>query len=196
MALTASDIQDRFFSEIGEDLGELARDHEVLGWFNDGLGRLPARHPKTATITWSASDESVPLPTDLVSLEAVRTADGVYVPKFLRWGSTLQFLDPATVGGSATIFYFARFPRVDGDNPSLCSPVGEDAAFSYARYRFFRKLAGSRADFRRYSTITGQSGIDVSDLEAIAERHRQDFVDSRAEMEEGELLEPATPYGD
>jgi len=197
MAATSTEIEARFFDEIGDDLGELARRAEVLSWFNDGVGRLPARFPKTAVITWAANDTSVNLPADLVSLESIRVADSSYrLPAHQRWGLTLQFLDAASSAGSATIFYFANYPRVTGSNPSVLSPVGEDACLSYARYRFYRKLAGSRADFRRYATVTGQSGVEVSDLEAIAERHRQDFVDARAEMEEGELLEPATFYGD
>lgn len=196
MPSTERELLDRFFDGIGRDIAELAREPEVLAWINEGIERLPARYPKAAAITWTAAASSVALPSDLVRFVRLDVNSGSYRQQYSVWGSALRFFDPLTASGSGTVFYFARFPRVTATEPSVVPALGEQAAIFYAQYRFFRKLAGSRADFRRYSTITGQSGLDVSDLDAVAERYHQDFLEARSEFEDTDLAEPATFYGD
>lgn len=187
--MTNQEFFDLFLEQVGDQISELVREPEVTRWGNAGMGRLPARYPLSVPIAWAAGDTEFLLPADFVKIESVRLDSGCALPSYQRWGQTLQFLDPAGAAGSGTLFYYGLFPML-GSNYDP-SPVVVDAALGYALYRFYRRMASSRADFRRYTTITGQAGLDVSDLETVAEGHRQDFVDARLELEEGELSEPA-----
>ena len=189
MAANAAEILERFFDEVGADVGELARDEEVIAWFNAGVARLPARYPRTASITWAGNASSITLPTDFSAFDRVEVTTGILYSHVI-WGSELRFFTPTSSSGAGTLFYYAHFPPVDGSNDSVLSPIGDEACLSYALFRFFRKLAASRADFRRYATITGQTGLDVSDLDAVAERYRQDYIDARQELEDGDFAQP------
>lgn len=195
MAASYEELQELFFDELGRDVGQLAREPEVCAWLNAGIGRLPARYPRTASVTWAEGASEVALPADFVKLDRVEVTSGLLQP-YTCWGTKLRFYDPLTVSGAGVVFYFSRFPSVSTSSASALPPAGDEAIVFYALWRFFRKIASARADFRRYSTITGQSGLDVSDLDAVAERYRQDFLDARAELEEDDFSAPATFFGE
>lgn len=195
MADTLAQLVARVQAELDTDLAALTNATEIGVNLNAGLSRLPARYQKTASITWLANAATVDLPADFIKLDAFLDTVGTGLPAHRIWNLKIVFLDPAGAAGGGTVHYFAHYPTMDGSHASLAPVQGDEAIVSYALYRFFRKISGSRADFRKYVSITGQSGLEVSDLDAVAERYRQDFVETRAELEEGDLAEPAAFFG-
>ncbi len=195
MPATIDNLTDRVLEDVGASVGELVRRYEIQGWLNIGVGRLPALYRLSTSFSWLANDGSIVLPSDFVKLDRLTVSTG-RLPAHTIWGGSLVFYDPATAAGSGTLFYCGYFPGVSASVASSLPPAGEDAIVSYALFRFYRKLASSRADFRRYTAITGQAGLEVADLDAVSERYRQDFLDARADLEEIELSEPTGFYGE
>jgi hypothetical protein len=78
-------------------------------------------------------------------------------------------------GGSATLYYGSRYPDVDNNDVSTMPPEADEAVVSFILARFFGRLASSRADFKRYSTITGQNGLELQDFLNLSDEHQRDF---------------------
>jgi hypothetical protein len=198
------DFVDFIKDELG-DVEQLVRDEQFIRWVNRGRARLGIVKAERAALTWAAGAAYVALPDDFERLDSVVPDPGVTMPRFFLVASTgdpaapeapyyLRFVDPSCVeAGTAAVYYGASYPDVTGAAPSTMPPLADEAAVSFALSRFFRRLAASRADFKRYATITGQSGIDVNDLTALADEHVREFEDARAELIGAE---PATFYSD
>jgi hypothetical protein len=176
------------------DLAVLATDAQILAWLNEGVRRFPGCAEKEASITWTSNSSNVQLPDDYVRLERLHTRQGC-LPPFDVLGKRLVFGDPLISGGNGILYYWGYFSPIVAGQPTGLPPVGEVAAVNYALSRFYRMLSGNRADYRRYATIAGQNGVDIGELDALAERHHQDFLEARDELENIEYGEPATFYG-
>lgn len=186
MAVELTDFADRVRAELGDDIGELITDEHISVWINDGKNRLGAMKPLSDTITWVEGDTTVALPTDYVNLSHIRIdSDTSYLPPYEIWNSTLHFLedDGASVGGSATVYYLGYFADITSSVASALPPAGDQACVSWACHRFFRRLANSRSEYRRYSTLLGQNGVTVDDLRELSAEYLQDFNDARAALE-------------
>ncbi len=157
--------------------------------------RLGPLDRRVKDITWDSGVKSIALPVDCAVVSDVEVSEG-HLPRWDEWGQTLRLRDATPSSGRAEVYYSSYF-----DIPSRFA-LGEDpttdaaglACVSYALSRFFRKLAGSRLDYRKYSTITGQSGVDAADLRDLADDHLSEFEQARSDLE---LLPPSSSfYGD
>lgn len=173
---------------VREELGEanvLATDQEIERWLNDGQDRLTQLRPVITTLSWAQAATTVTLPTDYVRPDRLVKSTG-FLPSYNFYGKQLVFNGDggAADAGTATLFYWARWPEVTSSADSILDPIGDQACVSYACYRFFKKLASSRSDYRQYATVTGANGVDISELDALSERHYTDFTDARDELHE------------
>lgn len=194
--MTLEEIREAVRDEIGA-LYELIRDEQVDRWANRGQAQLALRVGTKITLSWADGAASVSLPADCVAVDRLVSMT-TCLPEHVRIGGpvggSLAFLDPASVAaGEADLYYQADLAKITGSSASLGSSLADEAIISYALSRFYRRVAGSRADYRRYSTITGQNGVDVADLEDLADAHFRDFVDARERLVGSD---PATFYGD
>lgn len=186
MAVELTDFCDRVRAELGDDAGQLITDEHIQLWVNDGKNRLGAIKPLSGSITWAAEDASVALATGYVSLSHIRiSSDTLYLPPYEIWNTTLYFIedDGASVEGSATVYYLGYYADIDADNSSTLPPAGDQACVSWVCHRFFRRLANSRSEYRRYATLMGQNGVSVDDLRELSAEYLQDFNDARAALE-------------
>lgn len=173
---TLEEFRADFRSEVG-DAAQLAENPEIDRWFNAAQRKLGVYRPQTDTITWAAGATTVALPADFHHVEEFVPDDGTYaLPAHRVWAGQLAFNRAATSAGSGTLRYWATWPKVTGSQRSLLTQEADDVCLSYALYRFFKRLASSRSDYRRYSTITGSNGVDISELDALSERHYNDFT--------------------
>jgi hypothetical protein len=178
------------------DISELTTDEEVLGWLNQGVGRLPARYESSFPFTYVVGDQTITLPGDFIRFDRLELRNGYFGAYEVR-GKQLVTFDALKNAGDGVVYYLTNFPQLPPDGDGSALPLlAREAVVAYAQYKFFQKLASSRADFRRYVTITGQNGLDVSDMADLAERHRQDFVDALTEFEEQEDGQAVTFYGE
>lgn len=190
---TLDEIRRALLDQLG-DAADLVRDEQLDRWFNRGRQRLGIFDSKTATLTWNDGDASVDLPDDCVEVERFISEMGSFLPQYLVRRSTISFLQPARVtAGIGTLYYQAQYPDVTAAQESTMPRLADEAAISFAMARFYERIAGTRADFRRYATVTGQSGIDVRDLLDLANRHDADYADARQELAPNT---PASFYGD
>ncbi len=182
---------------LSSNLGELVRHPEILRWLNVGLARLGLLQKSTVDITWSADDTEVALPAGIRVVDAIDVSESSCLPAYRFWDEQLIFPDKAPADGEATVYYRHDYPMIAGAQGSELRPLGDDALIAYALSRFFARVAASRADFRRYVTVTGQSGIDVDDLIGLSDRYLADFEDAREVLQEDDRLgESETYYGD
>lgn len=180
---------EQFRQSVEDELGdvyELIRDGEVDRWVNRGRAQLGMRNQRRVIITWADGALSVVFPDGCVNpIRLVSTTGSVPPHTFtdLADGCTMEFLDPSNViAGQADLYYEEELPEVTSESPSGAPALADEAAISYALSRFFRRVAATRADFRRYVTITGQNGVDVQDLEALSDAHFRDFLDARERL--------------
>ena len=144
---------------------------------------------------WVSGVAFVQLPIDCVDVAGLQITSG-YLPAWDQWGNTLRLRENSTVAGTATVFYTAYFD-VATDDPTGVDPkldAASLAAVEYALAVFFRKVASSRADYIRFATITGQSGIDVQDFRDLANDHQLEFENARADLTANQPS--ASYYGD
>lgn len=182
-----------FKSELSPDLEAIAEQPDFERWINDGRTRLGYYVGNTATLTWSADDWTVSLPSDYCQFDSIEPDDGVIVPAWRVWRNKLRFDEQPTDAGTVTLFYLAFPAEITGAADSTMPDVLDQALISYALYRFYKWLAGSRADYRRYSTIAQGNAADVPQLLAAAAGHRQDFLEALDTF----LLEaPVSYFGD
>jgi hypothetical protein len=191
--LSLSDFVDAMKDELG-DAETLVRDEQFIRWVNRGRARLGLYQAKAVEIDWADGAASVALPADFARFDRIVPDPGTPLPSFVVLASSVSFLDPTCVtAGGAMLYYGARYPDVAGDTPSTMSGEADEAVLSFALGRFFRRVAATRADFTRYVTVTGQSGIEVTDLLDLATAHDRDFEQAKAELL---LAAPATFYSD
>jgi len=193
--VTLEEMLESFYVDAGltdEPLrAELAPEGNVERWLWQARLKIGVYEEKSATLWWEAGDTSLVLPPGLVRLGRIVQIEGC-LPAHDQWGLELAFRDgPATEGGSVQVYYESLFNVEPGGTP-MAESVGL-AYVSYALSRFFRALASSRSDFKRYTTVTGQAGIEAGDLQDLAREHLADFEGFRND------LAPSAPtlrYGD
>jgi len=187
--LGLSDFVDALTDELG-DAADLVRDEQLIRWVNRGQSRLGLTVGKTASLIWAGAASSAALPADCLQVDRLVPDPGFSLPVHVRSGSPvggeLLFLDPSCVSsGSATLYYRAELPPITGSSPSAASASSDEAIVSFALACFFRRIASTRSDFKRYVAITGQSGLEVSDLLALADEHYRVFADARIDSPPG-----------
>jgi hypothetical protein len=195
MALTQEQFRDAAVGDLGDELAALLDDADIDRWVNIGKDLLGPRVGKRADLTWAALDRSVNLPADFIKIARVKPQADVVMPAWQIHGLVMWFEAPegASEAGTADIFYWALYPDITSSVPSTLLRNEETAVVSYVLHRFYRKIASSRALFRRYSVITGQNGVDVEDLQAIAREHLLDFEEGAKDTEQPE---PVSYYGE
>lgn len=179
MSWTQSEFRQAFRDEVG-DAAQLIRDAQIDRWVNQAQARLGTYAQKTAAVTWTAGATSITVPADF--RDVVEFVGDDAIPTHRVWGGGIDFTRPAEWAGSAKLYYLGHWPRITTDTPSELPEEGNQACLSFALYRFFKRLASSRADYRRYSTITQANGVDIEELDDLSERHYNDFLDSRESM--------------
>ncbi len=184
MSWEVSDFVDAFIAEIGDDLSELVTPDRVMRWVNEGQSRLRFYRQQTASLSWLAGDVSIAAPTDFHHAEKFLPDTGsVGLPDHHAWGGALRFDSlGAAWGGSGTLYYWGKWPDITTSQPSLLPAIGDQACLSFALYRFFKRLASSRSDYRLYASLRQANGVTVQDLDAISERHLDDFNDARDDL--------------
>jgi hypothetical protein len=179
--------------------GDLAPEGDVERWLTQARLKIGPGARKIATVTWASEDTTIALPADCQSVSRIVADSGSVVPAYDEWGQVLALRSPAQSDGSATLFYCGYYePATDSSSVRSGDPSQDAAALAcieYALSRFFRKLAGSRVDYRRYSTITGQSGVDAQDLRDLSDDYLANFESAKADLavEQGA---PTSYYGD
>jgi hypothetical protein len=182
--------------ELGTDIAATFTDDEEYGrYLNQGQDRLGFYDEKTATLTWTSGDASEAFPSDYAKIDRIVPARGTTMPQHKAWGATLRFTDPdgAASDGEATLYYYASWPEITGAVSSSLPPVGDTAIVAFAAYRFLRRLATSRADYERYSTLVSSNGVDIAELRDLAQDHYDEFDDARQTLH---AEEPVSYYGD
>lgn len=167
-----------FGSDLSDELAQMADRPAFDRWINDGRSRLGYYVGATATLTWAVDDWTVDLPTDYCAFDDIEPDDGVTVPPFRVWRSQIRFDAKATSAGTATLFYTTLPDEITASADSTLPDVLDQALVSYALFRFFKWLATSRSDYRRYSTVAQGNAADVPQLLAAASGHRQDFIEA------------------
>ena len=182
MAFSQAEFVERFEIELGDGLEDLVQPSALYRWLNDGKNRLGARLPKTVTLTWALNDLEVALPTDFGRIDSLVPSSSTSMPSYRVFGKKIRFNDPdgARSAGSAVLDYWAPYLDIT-DTVDFAGEAGEAYALvSYLLHRFYIWLASSRADYRRYSTITGQNGVRFEALADVANSHLIDFRESAA----------------
>ena len=189
------DLRADFDAELTDDLLQMVRDQDKNRWLNDAQAHVIYFNPTSAVLTWSIGAFLVTLPADFVSFDSFHpTAVGdPAIPSYRLWHNKIRFTEKATVAGSATLFYGASLPAITGTVASVIPAVLDQALVSWALSRFYRQLAGSRTDFRRYSTLAQGNAADVPQLLSAADRHQSDFAGS---VNAWQMPEAVTFFGD
>ena len=177
------------------DRDKFAAEGDVETWLSQARLRLGPWDRRTIDIEWTANLSYVTLPTNCVEVSAIQITSG-YLPSWDQWGNVIRFRDLSTVSGTATVFYTCYYD-VPSDDPLGFDPKQDAAALAAVEYAlnvFFRKLAASRADYTRFSTITGQSGVEAADFRDLADDHLTEFESARQDLTSNQPS--ASYYGD
>lgn len=196
MSMALAEMRDAVRALLPEGLQDVILDGEIDIWINDGQNKLEYLSYSTTTLTWLTGATSVALPTDLEQMgDLYPSYDLPTVPKFRQWGLTLIFTDDqgAMEDGNARLLYRSRPTRITEDDDSTLPPAGDNACICYAVSRAWKRIASDRVVYRRYSTITGQNNVTSQDLDAIAERYYNDFLDAKDDLP---LSPPSTFWAD
>jgi hypothetical protein len=193
--LSQEDFRDAFRSEVGDEVYALIRPEEVDRWVNRGQARLGYKLQKTAEVSWQQGDLQIAAPVDFHHFEKWNPVAPYCVPGGEFWGGNYVFSCVAYEGGEAVLFYWGDPPAITSDADSVLPQLGDDGCLSYALYRFFKRLASSRSDFRRYATISNSNGVDIAELDSLSEKHLADFNDARELIQENRQ-NALTFYGD
>lgn len=192
MGLSLQDFRDSVRAELGPDVSQLLQDEEIDRWVNDGQTRLDHQRQQTAALAWTGGATEIVLPADFHRREDVLILTGS-LPRYDIWGGKFTLRCAAAEAGTATLRYWGTFPRITGSSDSLQSATGDNAILSYCLYRFYKRLASSRADFRKYAVLSNANGVDIAELDALSERHYNDFLDAREQLT---VDEPASFFED
>lgn len=194
MSRTLDEFVRDFRAEVG-DIGDVIRNANIGAWVNEGQARLRVYRQLVSSISWAAGDAFLAMPADFHHAEDIAPDGSGSFPAYRTWGTQLRYAEPARSGGTGTLYYWANWPTITASQPSLLPDLGNQAALSFALYRFFKRLSSSRADYRMYASIAQANGVGVDELANLAEQHLQDFEDARTAL--GELLmEPVTFFSD
>lgn len=196
MSATRAQLRDYAKDELGTDLASLISDDDFDRYINDAIRRLGYYLEETATLTWNSGDTSVALPADFVAEDRIQGAETVSLPRERRiWGNTMYFqVEGVDSDGSATLFYFAEHPALDDDADATALPGTADTALvAFVCYRAYKRIASSRADYRRYSTLVQANGVDVSELASISDQYYAEFLEAKEGLPSRQA---ATFYGD
>jgi hypothetical protein len=194
--LSLDELLIAFREEAGEEIAALVRDPVLERWINQGQARLGYYRQQSASFTWDANDLGFDLPVDFKRPEKLVADYGsACVPAGTYWNDEYRFNSRVTSSGSGVIYYWGAFPEITATQDSLLPDIGDDGILSYCAYRFYKRLASSRADFRRYATLTQANGVDISELDALSERYFTDFEDTREAL--ADLIQnPSSFYGE
>lgn len=182
--MNLSDFLSAIQQEIGQPLYEWIGDRPFQRWINAGQRKLGSYRQRTANVVWAAGDTSIPLPSDFHHVDEFVPAFGsVTFPPGRAWDGQYRFNSPALFAGNGELRYYGVRPDITDNVPSTLDKDGNEALVSYSLYRLFKRLSSSRADYRMYATITQSNGVDIAELDAIGERHLQDFKDAQESLE-------------
>lgn len=181
--LAQDEFREAFRSEVGDDVFSMIRAEEVDRWVNRGQARLGYYRQLSTQLDWLAGAVSVPLPADFHHPERINAISSC-LPAGDYWGAAYVFKTAAYDAGEVTLLYWGDFPQITSNQDSLLPQLGDDGCLSYALYRFFKRLASSRSDFRRYATISNSNGVDIAELDSLSEKHLADFNDARELIQE------------
>jgi hypothetical protein len=195
VSASLQDLTDSFFDEIPAELRSVVVPGELARWLNEGRTRLGYYLQKETDLTWVSADRTVALPTDYFRFTELTPDVGTVLPKMRIHGPTIYFIhsDGAASDGTARLLYLARVPVISDSQVSLLTEEGEQAIISFARYRFYSKIAASRSDYRRYSTLLGANAVAMEELDALAAGYLADFQSGQETLP---TEEPVTFYGD
>ena len=195
MSQSLQDLTDSFFDEIPAELQDVVAPGELARWLNEGRVRLGYYLQKEVDLTWVDGDRTVALPTDYFRFVELTPDATVVLPKYRIHGSTIYFVhsDGAASDGTARLLYLARVPAITDSQASLLTEEGEQAIISFARYRFYSKIAASRSQYKQYSTLLGANAVQMEDLDALAAGYLADFQSGQETLPTEEI---ATFYGD
>ena len=191
MSWTLQDFRDAVREDLGEEVGKLVNNPEIDRWVNQAKDLLGVHAALSTDLSWDAGATTVDLPDDFLRVASFICS--TEVPAHRVWGRTLVILSAsgAPRAGSATLLYHGYFPAITGSAVSQLTDVANYACVSYALYRFFKRLASSRSDYRKYATLTGSNGVDLDELDGLSERHYADFEAVKGELE---VPEPVAFY--
>lgn len=193
--MTREELLAAFYVDAGltdEELREaLAPEGDVEMWIEQARVRIGPYAERTEDIYWTSGDTSIDLPPDCVEVARIDVSEGS-LPAHDKWALKLRFRSEALLGGSGTLYYTGYFDT-PGDARDPRADKAHLGCLEYALSRFFRKLAASRSDYKRYATVTGQSGIEAQDLRDLADDHERLFDNL---VDEISLGSPSTFYGE
>jgi hypothetical protein len=192
--LAIEEMREAFYGELDSNLAEMVEPDQIDLWLNQARAHTRYEHPTTAVLAWSKGNLLVDLPDDFCSLDEIVPSGGASLPTFRVWNGKLRITDPngAPSDGTATIFYGAIPPKVTGSAKSVMPEVIDQACVSWALSRFFRRLASSRSDYRRYSTIAQGNAADIGQLLTESDRHHGDFLER---VDAWRIAEPVSFFG-
>lgn len=198
MAKTLAELRTAVRDELGDVEGDVL-DAKIDLWLNTGQAKLGIYKPTDPhAFTWLDGATSVALPVDLhhvqeIVLDEQSCIDGGYRVH----GRVLYFLRPdRVIAGGATLYYWANFSIINDSTPSELNTLGDAAIVAYVGYRFFKMLAASRSEYRRYATITQANGVGLSDLDGLSEAWRADYEDARDALRDDLEDDPIATFFD
>jgi hypothetical protein len=175
-------LRDYVRDELGPDLGspDFISDQDIDRYLNDGLQRIQYYRERVADVTWAVNDESIPFPEDYICDATFVVDSGKSVPTGRIWANALHFdySGGATSAGSARLFYCASWPVLSDEQGSLLPGSGNVALVAFACYRAFKRIASSRAEYRRYSTISQANAVSIDDLAQISDVYFGEFQEA------------------
>jgi hypothetical protein len=194
---TLANLRDYVRDELGPELGAASffSDGDIDRYLNDGLKRLGYFLEKSAVLTWGAGDTSVALPSDYISEDRLESVPPSALPYERRiWGGTMYFQTTGALSaGSATLYYFGFHPALSVSQASLLPETGDTGLVAFACYRAYKRIASSRADYRRYSTLVAGNGVDVDELASVSDQFYAEFLEAKDGLP---TRQATTFYGD
>jgi hypothetical protein len=180
---TLANLRDYVRDELGSELGAASfiSDTDVDRYLNDGLKRLGYFLEKAAVLTWDTADLSVALPSDFISEDRLEAVPPYTLPYERRiWGNVMYFqANGAVTAGSANLYYFGYHPALSVSQDSVLPETGDTAIVAFACYRAYKRIASSRANYQRYSTLVAGNGVDVAELASISDQYYAEFLEAR-----------------
>lgn len=196
---TLANLRDYVKDELGSDIVTLLGanvDADILRYLNEGQRRLGWYAERYTTLTWDAGDASVALPSGFCEVDTLEPDSGVRVSRYRIWNGTLYFLDPngAAQSGTARLFYLGHVADLAADADITEIPeVGDGAIVSFSCYRAYKRIASSRADYTRYSTVMQANGVEIQDLASLSDQYYADFLEGKEALP---LRNSSTFYGE
>jgi len=196
MSLALSVLRDYAKDEVGTDLAALISDDDWNRYINEGIFRMEYAVETAVAITWAADDTDFDLPSDFQTADKIEVAEGMQLPPGRFFGGKFYFTDPtgAFSDGTGTLFYYAD-PSVlssDGDLSDL-PRVADGGVVAFAVYRAYKRIASSRAEYTRYSTVLQANGVQMEDLASLSDQYYAEFLEAKDNLT---LRSPVTYHDD